>query len=372
MTLPVRRALRGLLALPLAATVALTGPTAALASSGHAPSSERQVTVMTRNLYLGADLTKLLTAPDPVTGVGQIVSTLNLTQPPVRMARIAAEITASDPDFVALQEVADWRLPVNAAYGLPTGYDFLALLQADLAAAGEPYDVVVTQTNFDSAAQLPATLAAYASFADRDVILVRRDAKVSQVKVLGTGVGRYAAQLTIPILSLGTTPPTVIDFRRGYEWADVQTRGKVWRIVNTHPEAYSPSDLGGTGPDVNGLQLGQLATALDGVTVPVVLLGDLNSRLGDPKRHGYAALLAAGFTDTWLALSKPDTAYTCCYNELLSGGSLDERIDHVLARGLVAPVSASHVGVAAFRTSPPPLWPSDHAGVVTTASIGKQ
>jgi endonuclease/exonuclease/phosphatase family metal-dependent hydrolase len=326
---------------------------------------------MTRNLYLGADLTGLLTAANPILGIVQIVSAVTASQPAQRMADVAQEITAHNPDLVALQEVADWHIgglnPLTGDRILPSAhYDFLALLRRALAAAGEPYDVVVSQANFESGDQL-AMAAPLATFTDRDVILVRRGLPVSQLQVLDTGGSAFDAQLEIPVLSLGVT----IDFDRGYEWADVRTRGKVWRIVNTHPEAYSPADLGlGTG-DVNGDQAEELAEALEDVTVPVLLLGDLNSRLGDPKRAGYAVLDAADFTDTWLALGKSDAASTCCYDQYLAGGTLHERIDHVLMRGAVTANAAEQVGVAALRSTAP-RWASDHAGVVTSVSIGKQ
>lgn len=370
MRLPVRR-----LALVAAAALAaaLAGPPAgALASSGQAPVSQRAVTVLSRNLYLGADLTRVLTAANPVVGMAQVAAVVEASQPATRMAEVAAEVVAAKPDLVALQEVADWRIRgLNPLTGQPlvppADYDFLALLQQALRAQGSPYHVVVAQENFDSATQLPPAVQLLATFADRDVILARDGLPVSQLQVLGTAAGHYAAQLSIPVASLGVT----LDFDRGWESALVRTRGKVWRVVNTHPEAYSPADLGLPGGDVNGAQATELVGVLAGSTGPTVVLGDLNSAKGDTSRAGYAVLAAAGFTDTWLALGLPDGAATCCRDEALTGGALTERIDHVLARGLVTPTSATHIGVGQESTTPP-LWPSDHAGVVTSLTVGKQ
>lgn len=373
MTRSVRRLLRGLLAVPLVTALAFTtAPTGALAASAQAPVSERQATVMTRNLYLGADLTRVLTAANPLVGMVQIAATVEASRPPQRMAAVADEIAAADPDVVALQEVADWHIagknPLDGSQLVPAAdYDFLALLQQALVARGEPYHVVVSQRNFDSTTQLPAFVQALATFADRDVILARDDASVSQLQVLATSAAHYTAQLRIPVPTLGVT----IDFDRGYEWADVKTRGKVWRVVNTHPEAYSPADLGLPGADVNSAEGLELASALAGVTSPVVLLGDLNSGQQDTTRIAYSELLAAGFADSWLALGDPDSAGTCCRDELLAGGVLDQRIDHVLTRGAVTPVSAEHVGVDPVSATAP-RWPSDHAGVVTALTVAKQ
>ena len=364
MTLTSRRALRGLLTLPLAAALTVGASTPALAASDQAPVSERQVTAMTRNLYLGADLTGVLLPGDPAAAFGSIISAVIASQPAKRMAGVAAEIAATDPDVVALQEVSTWHI---AATTPDIDYDFLALLQASLAALGEPYRVAVTQTNFNSATQLPSYVQAFATFTDRDVILVRA-APAAQVQVLDTFAAPFTAQLSLPALG------TLIDFRRGYQWADLRTRGKSWRVVNTHPEAYSLTDLGGTGTaatDANTRQGEELVAALSGATLPVVLLGDLNSGTADTMRLAYARLLEAGFADTWLGLGQAGTAFTCCYNATLSGGALSSRIDHVLTRGDAVAVSATQVGVAQTWTSAP-KWPSDHASVVTTVSIGKQ
>jgi endonuclease/exonuclease/phosphatase family metal-dependent hydrolase len=371
MTLPVRRALRGLLALPLLAAFAFAGPTGALASPGSRPVLERPVTVMTRNLYLGADLTGVLgahTAEAAFGALATVAGNVELNQPPVRMAAVAAEIAAADPDVVALQEVADWNIvgknPLTGGQVLPPArYDFLALLQQSLIALHEPYRVAAVQRNFDSAVQLPPAVAQLATFADRDVILVR-----GPNAVMDRQQGHFTAQLKIPVAALGAE----VNFLRGYQWVDLRSRGALWRVVNTHPEAYSPAGLGLPGGDVNGAELTELRSKLVGVELPIAILGDLNSAYGETARAGYSALVAGGFTDTWLSLGNSNGDSTCCRDEMLTGGSLTERIDHVLVRGAVTPLAASQVGVAAFRTSPAPLWASDHAGVVTSVSVTKQ
>ncbi|HET7309980.1 MAG TPA: endonuclease/exonuclease/phosphatase family protein [Mycobacteriales bacterium] len=373
MMLPTRRMLRALAGLPVVLALAVAVPDVASASS-QVPQSQRQVTVMTRNLYLGADLTGIVAATSPTaafTAMAQVAGTVEFSQPAKRMAGVADEITAAHPDVVGLQEVSTWNIvgrnPLNGEQIVPAAnYDFLALLLADLAANGTPYHVVVAQKNFDSAVQLPAAVQALATFTDNDVLIARNATSMSQLQVLGTGKAHFDAQLVIPVASLGTS----INFDRGYVWADLQTRGKVWRVVNTHPEAYAPSELGLPGSDVNGPQMQELADTVE-TSLPTVVLGDLNSAYGETTRPGYAVMIGAGYSDTWLALGNPDTDYTCCRNETLSGGTLHSRIDHVLGRGLVNPKSATHVGVDPFDATPP-MWPSDHAGVVTTLSIGKE
>ena len=69
---------------------------------------------MTRNLYLGADLTPVLTAlasgdNNAIVGAAtQTWAAVQATRPPERMAAIADEIAAAGPDMVGLQEVTRW------------------------------------------------------------------------------------------------------------------------------------------------------------------------------------------------------------------------------------------------------------------------
>ncbi|HVS69115.1 MAG TPA: endonuclease/exonuclease/phosphatase family protein [Mycobacteriales bacterium] len=326
---------------------------------------------MTRNLYLGADLTPLLSAADPLAGIVSIVGKVEASKPSTRMALVAHEIAKAKPDLVALQEVSNWQIPGKSPLDGTTqlvpaaSYNFLTLLQKDLTADGVPYRVVVSQTNFQSLSQLPAGLALLATYTDKDVILMRKGIPTSQLKVTSTHAAHYTHQLAVPLPTLGAN----VNFTRGYEWADLVSKGTAWRFVNTHPEAYTPAELGLSGADVNGPQAKELTKALKGVKKPLVIAGDLNSAKGETNRPAYTVLTKAGFADTWLKLGNPNTAFTCCHNESLSGGKLTTRIDHVLARGAAKATSASHVGVAQ-ESATAPKWASDHAGVVTTLAIG--
>ena len=90
-----------------AAVAALLGPAAA-AHAAKAPA----VTVMTRNLFLGADLAPAINAPDiptAIDGAGTVWNELQATKFAERVVPLAREIKASKADLVGLQEVALWR-----------------------------------------------------------------------------------------------------------------------------------------------------------------------------------------------------------------------------------------------------------------------
>lgn len=346
-------------ALAVLAVVSLAVFPAAARARVPAPPPTSHVTVMTRNLYLGADLTPLVTASTPAelaAAVRQILTAVVASNPAQRMTWVADEIAAEHPDVVGLQEAALWHIDTP---GGTLTFDFVQLILQALAAQGLHYRVAVEQTNFDSSVQLPG-VSLGGSFADHDAILVNADAPAYRVRVLDTGATHYASQLTFPTL-LGP-----IDFDRGYVWADVRTSGRVWRAVDTHFEAYP--GFGTQLHDYTADQAAELLTALP-EHQPTVVLGDLNSRPDNPLAQGYSVLRANGFGDAWTALHPADPGLTCCRNDDLSGGTLTERIDYVLYRGTITPLAAAVIGVAP-RADTPPRWPSDHAGVVSTLAIG--
>ena len=148
-----RVALLAVLALACAAV-----PAAAARADGG-----RHVSALTRNVYLGTGLTNreaATTFPDFVDAVSQDWANVVANDFP-RRAKAATEIQFSPlPDVVGLQEVSLWRdqLVSDAVQGNRTPnathvvYDFLPILQAELAARGIPYTAVSTSTNADAEA----------------------------------------------------------------------------------------------------------------------------------------------------------------------------------------------------------------------------
>jgi endonuclease/exonuclease/phosphatase family metal-dependent hydrolase len=375
-------------ALAAAAVLALLLPGLAAAKPDHSDRGKGKVVdVMTRNLYLGADLAPAIGAPSLeafVAANGKILNEVTANDFPTRAKGLAQEIRAQQPDLVGLQEVALWRTgepsltPVLT--GVPTAttvrYDYLQLLLDQLnKGPGPGYEVVVVQDEFDLEAPAdengvasdgpnPAIANAEVNgrLTMRDVILARRG---SGVHTANPTSGNFKTLLAVPILG---KPLTI---KRGWTATDARVRGSGWfRFVNTHLEAFDPAALV---PSIRALQASELVAPGGPATgsLPVVLLGDLNSdddTVSPGDQQAYRVLLEAGFVER-----STDDPLSCCLNSSLlaegAGGSVadfDHQVDHVMTDDpdgieLQSSVVTGLLPVTGF-------WNSDHAGV--TSSLG--
>src|SRR3954451_13377305 len=100
---------------------------------------------MTRNLFLGADLSpayRALAGPDGPARLPAVVAAIFNPSPPLGMVQrtgfatragaLAGEIAATEPDVIGLQEAAVWSVDGEPAV------DCLAPLEAEPAATGLP------------------------------------------------------------------------------------------------------------------------------------------------------------------------------------------------------------------------------------------
>ena len=251
---------------------------------------------MTRNLFLGADLTpayEALAAPDGLATLPAVVAGIfNPGEPPgvvqrtdfaTRAAGLADEIEATAPDLVGLQEAALWRT------GDTVAADHLDLLEAELARRGLRYRRVAAAVNGDVA--LPSAAGFNVGLSDREAILAREDGEVSTANVQ---IGRFVN--TLPI----ETPARDVRAR-----ARVDVGGRD-RARHDDPPHQHPPRGAGRPPAAAAAQLAQAGELLAGpadTNLPVVMLGDFNSRPGSPT---YAALRAAGFDDAWTRANPDD------------------------------------------------------------------
>ena len=351
------------IALWLAIALIIVGP---LARGAHAAEPNRPAKVMTRNVYFGSSLQRAAQATNPQQFLDAVATIFNNVQAndfPARAKALAREIDDADPALVGLQEVAVWRRgPVGVLDGPVTPanevvIDFLPLLMAELKARGLTYDVVRTQEELDLEGPAGAPYFRDIRLTSRDVLLAKHGA----VDVHDSSSATYQATSAIPTL-LG--PLTV---RASWVAADVTVNKRRFDFVTTHLEPFNPV--------VRAAQARELVAAggpAGPSEDPVVLVGDLNSDPADSSPHGDAfdVLAGAGFADTWTQANGSAPGYTHGFGELLNDpdtSGFDTRIDHVLTRGAEAPASkAKLVGLDADNRTPTGLWPSDHAGLVTT------
>src|SRR4051812_26667826 len=104
---------------PLESRTFLSASPAALKEGGN---GEKDVTVMTQNLYFGADLAPAIAAlasGDGAAIVGAVsaaFANVGATNFPQRAKAIAREVVATKPDLIGLQEAALWRTgPADSA-----------------------------------------------------------------------------------------------------------------------------------------------------------------------------------------------------------------------------------------------------------------
>jgi len=124
-----------------AASAAAASPSAT--DPGNA-GGNKLLTVMTRNLYLGAELTGVFgkSGLDFLLATTDVWRMVQRNDFAVRAEAIAGEIAAARPDVIGLQEVYTWRIQVPGDFlaghlepnAETVAYDYLALLQAALAA----------------------------------------------------------------------------------------------------------------------------------------------------------------------------------------------------------------------------------------------
>src|ERR1019366_3948099 len=247
-----------------------------------ADSSNSTVTVMTRNVDAGTDLGYIFAATDEssfVQGMAATLAELQASNFQQRAVRLAAELGATKPDLIALQEVTLWRTgPIMQPPATNILYDQLDQILAELGKLNLHYGVIAVQSELDTEAPAPLTGIDLRT-TDRDVILARLDLPQSQFDLFNAQTHRYKSVLTIgsPILGQLAVPC-------GWMAVDVVANGSKFRFVNTHLQ--TPITGMSQAEQVQRAQADELLANLVLPGMPVVLAGDFNSNreIGPPGR----------------------------------------------------------------------------------------
>ena len=372
------------------AAAAVVGLAPSVTSAAPRPFSAVTMDVGVYNVYLGADLTPLFGAtslPDLAARAGAVYSEMVRTDFPQRAEAIAELVAADRPDVRGLNEIARWETapmtlvptpggPVPVVTGpYTTTYDFEQILLDALAAEGEPYTVVAGNTNFTSASipvPIPISSTLAARFTDHDLILVRTDA-LKHISVSNARSMNFSANASFSVTLLGL--PIVVE--RGWSTVDLTQRGRTYRFVNTHLEAFGSTPLR---DEWRNRQAAELVADLATSPYPVVVVGDINARptlcqdfrqppqFQDQNVVAYGLLEAAGLQEVWPLVYEKNpcgpASWTSGQDDTLQAPStLDHRIDVVFVSEEFTALQAETIGEEPDdRTEPSGFWPSDHAG----------
>jgi endonuclease/exonuclease/phosphatase family metal-dependent hydrolase len=366
---------------------------AAIAPATSQAAPQKKVRVMTRNLYLGADLspgTSATSLQELVDAAGTIINQVDENDFSIRAQGLAREIRNQNPDLVGLQEGALWRqapcsdnpIPPSATQVHQNG-DFLQLLLDAVNQGPHQYHYAVVQPEFDfqvyanadgnQMTGTPFGCEFEGRLTMRDAILVRDD----RVQVTHPQSDNFNTLLQV-------TPGGIpIDVTRGWTAVDAKVDGAPkFRFVNTHLEAFDNQSSNHTNQNTdvgNGrvrLRQAKELVANGGPatgSLPVVLVGDLNSDVRTPIKPGdqlaHSSLFQAGFAER--ATYDP---LGCCLNSSVitqnGGGSVadfDHKVDHVMTD------DPAHVKLlrsdVTGRQPVNGFWDSDHAGIASVLNF---
>lgn len=362
--------------------------------AAHAVEADTSLTVMSRNIYLGADVTVALALlPDMPAAAQFMWEQVAATDFDARVESLAAELVQHRPDVVGIQEATQWMCRPSWFGSSTVVYDFLDQLLDAAERAGSPYVIaehggsqalnpgysippipgLTTVSDPATFQPLFGTDEVACGFTIGDAILVRADLANS---VSAVGTGDYEAKYIVA--------PVIFEVPRGYSWADLQMPHGHVRIVTTHLEsAWDPG-----APPASAMQAKELIETTSHWSMPLVVLGDFNADPRDPRGAGapnpglqpdittgcaeqlasvdaasadatcnaYWAMVQAGFTDAGPDARDPANA-TWGASALLAGPDLTrlsqangnpyghtDRIDYVFVTNGVVVANAELVG----------------------------
>jgi endonuclease/exonuclease/phosphatase family metal-dependent hydrolase len=261
-------------------------------SAVHAQEADSTVTVMSRNIYLGADVAVALELiPDMPAAAQFMWDQVAATDFDTRVEALADELVQNQPDVVGIQEATTWMCRPSWLGSSTVVFNFLQQLLDATEAAGVPYviaehDGVQALSPGYSIPALPGLTTVRdpetfqpifgadevaCGFTIGDALIVRADLADS---ITAAGTHTYEDKYAVV--------PVVFEVPRGYAWADLQLPEGAVRFVTTHLEAvWAPDSV-----PLGTVQARELAATTSEWSMPLVVLGDFNADPRDPRGTG--------------------------------------------------------------------------------------
>lgn len=360
------------------------------------------LTVMSRNLYLGADVgVALELIPDMPAAAQFMWDQVKATDFSKRSALFVEEINREEPDVIGLQEATIWYCKAHFWSAKTEVFNFTEELlraldgryviaeQNGVKAFNPGYSIgpipfLTTVNDSNTFQPLFGRDKAACGFQIGDALLVKRNLAGD---VLAVGNTEFDAIYKVV--------PTIMEIRRGYTWADIKIGSTTTRFATTHLESlFSDNDV-----PTSALQAKQLVADLSKTKAPLIVMGDFNSDPRDPRGlsapnpggqptaneicavgatecNAYRLMRNAGFVDAGPDASDP-SAFTWGMNALLTApdskrfeaarkmgnnSGFTDRLDYIFVKNGVEVTTSRVIG-----TQSP--YASDHAGVVSELEI---
>lgn len=363
------------------------------------------VTVMSRNIYLGADVGRALELIPNLPAAAQYMwDQVKQTDFSKRAKILAREINQSSPDVIGLQEATIWyckKYPwskkvevfnfteqlldnLNGRYEL-VSKDGVKALNPGFSINPIPF---LTKVNDEQTfKEVFGRSSAACGFETGDALLVK---KSDNLEVIEVGNSEYEDSYSIV--------PTIMTIYRGYSWADIKVNGVPTRFVTTHLESLWDENK----VPNSAKQAMQLVSDLSNTKMPVIVMGDFNADPRDPRSkdqsnpgeqpvqsqacqanditcNAYLIMSQAGYKDAGPDSLDPKN-YTWGMNALLTGADskrlvaaksmgndygFTDRLDYIFSKNGTESVASEIIGIQGE-------YGSDHAGVVATIALLNQ
>jgi endonuclease/exonuclease/phosphatase family metal-dependent hydrolase len=378
-----------------------------------------RITVMSRNLYLGADVGVALEKIPNFPAAAQFMwDQMRQTNFALRAPKLAREAVQDRPEIIGVQEATIWYCKKDLFGDQVEVFNFLDEFIAATKQTGVGYSLATAngQEAFNPGYKIapvpfltkvndPEVFqpifqqdSAACGFTIGDALLVRDDVKQQIIQV---GNSEYEATYSIV--------PVLMTIYRGYTWADFKVRDSVVRVITTHLESLWDENK----VPNSALQAQQLVADLKDAKMPVIILGDFNADPRDPritkepnpgeqpvvsetcptpggaKCNAYSTMVEAGFDNASPDASNP-RYFTWGASALLNGPDkkrekfaykfgnqygFTDRLDYIFTKNVYATVSSKIIGnvypdgSGVWSCGTELCFPSDHAGVVATIEL---